>query len=123
MLRLSWAALAAFFIFGASVSWGRTYYPVPSTPDISVTASATAVFRWDRVPGTTVDYVYIKNDCSATLWFDLRGGTDAAARRYPIRLGQNQTFEGPFVVHAIGVSPANSGTACTFTLQGGVRRD
>lgn len=82
-----------------------------STPNLAVTASATAEYEF---PGGPLRYIYLKNDCGKTLWFDL-GGLD----RYALRLASAQTFEGYFRVNSIKVSPDNTGTACTFTAIGG----
>lgn len=82
-----------------------------SSADLAVTATATANFR---IPGGTVRWIFIKNDCAKPLYFNL-GNLDL----YPIKLLQNQSFSGNFRVNSIGVSPDNTGTACTFTAVGG----
>ncbi|MEK9751622.1 MAG: hypothetical protein VW338_00200 [Rhodospirillaceae bacterium] len=82
-----------------------------TTPDLAVTASASAAYA---IPGGTVRWIYLKNDCAKPLWFDLEGRD-----LYPLKLLQNQAFEGYFRVNSIKVSPDNTGTACTFTAVGG----
>lgn len=82
-----------------------------SSADLAVTATATAMYR---IPGGAVRWIFIKNDCAKPLYFNF-GNLDV----YPIKLLQNQSFSGNFRVNSIGVSPDNTGTACTFTAVGG----
>jgi len=112
------AALAALSVgsAGAQQTFNELYTSIPTTPDIAVTASATTeVF----VPGGVATWVAVKNDCSRTLYFDLRGAPNTVTgRAYGLRLGSLESYSGPFRVHSIGVSPASGDTtACTFTLQ------
>lgn len=90
------------------------FQTIGSTRDISVTASATADFP---VPGGRANWIWIKNDCSDDLYFDLHG-TDrvADAFEYPLRLKQAEAIELEMRVAAIGVSPAAGAGACTFTV-------
>lgn len=81
-----------------------------TTPDMPVTATVTVNYR---IPGGTVRFILIKNDCAKSLYFDLNG-----SGVYSVRLLQNQSFAGNFRVNTIGVSPDNTGTACTFTAVG-----
>lgn len=116
--------LAVLFalLFSTFAVQAQTLTPVPSTPDISVTASATAEVVWTGTRGY-VDWVYIKNDCpDGALYFDLRGVRDAAARHYPLRLSPAEAFSANMRVGNIVVSPdtANANT-CTFTLMGAVK--
>lgn len=120
MKRIFAVLVAVFLSFPAMAQQGL--FAVPSTPSIAVTATATADFVWTNVTGGYVDWVYIKNDCSAALWFDFRSKRDAVARQYPLKLAQNQEFQAYMRVYTLGVSPANSGTACTFTLLGAQQR-
>jgi hypothetical protein len=94
---------------------------IPTTPNLAVTASTTVSYTFDAVFGGMVDWVYIKNDCASPLWFDFRDARDSSARRYPLRLNQDQDFQAFVRLHTLYVSPANAGTACTFTLLGGER--
>lgn len=82
-----------------------------STPDLAVTATATANFT---LPGGAIRWIFLKNDCAKPLYFDLDG-----LDRYPLKLLQNQSFSGNFRVNSVRVSPDNTGTACTFTAIGG----
>ena len=84
---------------------------VPSTPDIAVTASATADFP---IQGGRVTWLYLKNDCSDVLYFDLRGARDA--NPYPLRLGSAEMFTAEIGVYSVGVSPSAGAGACTFTV-------
>lgn len=117
---LGMAAVAAVLVSGGGVEAQDTVYrAIPSTPDLTVTQSATKDFRLER----TAKWVYIKNDCATALYFDLADvGLDRTGqRRHALRLGQNQVFEGSFVFRTFEVSPG-AGTAaagCTFTLYPG----
>lgn len=82
-----------------------------STPNLAVTATATAEYKFTD---GALRYIYLKNDCTKTLWFDLNG-----LDLYTLRLASSQSFEGYFRVNSIKVSPDNTGTACTFTAIGG----
>ena len=76
---MKWAVvLFAVLLFALPVR-ADTLFPVPSTPDISVSTTATTevVFTGSR---GYVDWIYLKNDCPAgALYFDLRDVRDAAA--------------------------------------------
>lgn len=116
---MKWAVvLFAVLLFALPVR-ADPLFPVPSTPDISVSTTATTevVFTGSR---GYVDWIYLKNDCPAgALYFDLRDVRDAAARRYPLRLSPSETFEASMRVYSVTASPdtANANT-CTFTLMG-----
>lgn len=116
------AAIFAILVTAAPAMAQQGLYPVPSTPSIAVTATATADFVWTNVVGGYVDWVYVKNDCSAALWFDFRSRRDATARQYPLKLAQNQEFQAYLRVYSVGVSPANTATTCAFTLMGAQQR-
>lgn len=104
--------LVAALLFPVSVS-AQSLIAQPSTPDISVSATASA----DIVPGTGPwDWVYLKNDCSTDLYFNLNPRSKSATD-YPLRLKAGEVFSGFFRLFTLGVS--NDGAAgCTFTLQG-----
>ena len=82
-----------------------------TTPNLAVTASATAEYD---IPGGPVRFIYLKNDCNKALWFSLSG-----LEIYSLKLATAETFQGYFRVNTIKVSPDNTGTACTFTAIGG----
>lgn len=114
LLAIPLLAVTAFGLVGAARAADVSYLPGKTTPDISVSGSTSANVAWDGGP---VDYVYIKNDCSTAMYFSLRDKAGAAGATFPIRLAQNQTFEGPFRVNQVAVSPgATAGSTCTFTL-------
>ena len=109
------AFLLAFLPFAA---FGQVLYiPVPSTPDLSVSGTATAEYTV-RTKGrnASVRWFSLKNDCSTTLYFAIspnaRGATD-----YPLRLGPGEAFTMEGRLHSIGASNDGSST-CTFTFQG-----
>jgi hypothetical protein len=122
--------LVVTVIFLAATAKSETYFPVPATPDLAVSGSATADFEFDKASGAFVHWIYIQNDCVEDLYFDL-GGTKipsaAPGRDYPLLLSgrtatqDSQTFEGPFRLYSLGVSNAGA-TACTFTIQAGEKR-
>lgn len=108
------ALLAPLLIPGMARAQGASEYLMNmalSSADLAVTATTTANFR---IPGGQVRWIWIKNDCAKPLYFNF-GNLDL----YPIKLLQNQSFAGNFRVNSIGVSPDNTGTACTFTAVGG----
>ena len=76
--------LVALLIF---ISYGRaeTYLPMPSTPDISITGTATTEYIFDRTLGPA-DWVGIKNDCKYPIWFTLTPGKYSDDRQFNIRL-------------------------------------
>lgn len=94
----------------------EVYRTLPSTPDIAVTGTATATYP---VQGGPASWVFIQNDCSDDLYFDLSPKVVADANSYPLRLAQDQQFSGAFHLGAVGVSPASGNSACTFTVQFG----
>ena len=113
--------LLALLILSAP-AYGQRWQMVPSTPDISVSATSTldVVFTEYRNNKTIggVDWVSIKNDCADTLYFALRPPhTSKSATDYPLRLGPGESFSVEAFVASIGASNDNS-SACTFTLQG-----
>jgi len=116
MLRFLLILVSALAISGPVRA--QSFIPVPSTPDLAVTATATADFAWTGVSGGKVDWIYLKNDCAKPIWFGFRGERDGLARQYPLKLLQNQTFSGPLAVYSVGASPDNTGTACTFSMMG-----
>lgn len=120
--KARWGILALFAlaVILPLAARAEIFIPVPSTPDISIAASTSAEIWFPKVTGGRVNWIYIKNDCATTLYFDLRGdrlsqvetGTD-----FPLRLEATESFTGTLQVYAVGVS--NDGAAaCTFTLQG-----
>ncbi len=91
------------------------FQTVPSTRDISVTSAATHNFPG---PGGNAAWVSIKNDCSDTIYFDLRSIRDADALEYPIRLGTGESFTMETRVAAVGASveAALGDASCTVTI-------
>tara|TARA_Y100000310_G_scaffold87396_3_gene84221 strand:- start:3016 stop:3402 length:387 start_codon:yes stop_codon:yes gene_type:complete len=92
--------------------------PVKSTPDQTVSATATTevIFK------TRVEYIAIKNECASDLYFDL-GGYDfsesnpTTPNAYSVRLASSEAFSGYWRVLTLGVSPASGNTAaCTFSV-------
>ena len=113
--------IGAYLVAAPLAVWAMTaegFQTVPSTPDIAVTGSATTHVG---VPGGPANYVFVKNDCASTLYFDLNppAGGLGDGNSYPLRLGQNQSFSAEIGVHTLGVSPAAGASACTFTVQFG----
>ena len=106
--------LLAAFIAAFSLPAQAQMIQLPTTPDLAVTASATADFSLK--PRQFTDWIYIKNDCAKDLWFDFRGAREGVGRDYPLKLSQNQTFQAFIKLNSLGVSPDNTGTACTFTF-------
>lgn len=93
------------------------YLPVPSTPDLLVSATSTSEYSV-RTSGrnSAVRWFSLKNDCQTTLYFAIapnaRGATD-----YPLRLGPGEAFTMEGRLHSVGAS--NDGSSpCTFTFQG-----
>ena len=86
-----------------------------STPDISVSSTATATIP---APDGTAEWVSIKNDCADALYFDLRQGRDDSANRFPLRLELGETFTAAIRLNAVSVSAESSASGtCTFTIQ------
>jgi hypothetical protein len=109
-------ALAFLFIAGPALAQTATpLFPMASTPNIALSGSASVSVT---VPAGPARFVYIKNDCSTDLFFDLRGRRDASANIFPLRLKTNQEFSANMQVFTVAASNPN-GTACTFTLQFG----
>lgn len=94
-------------------AFAQGYLPLTTTPDISISATATADFA---IPGRAyADWFAIKNDCTSDLYFAPRN-IDKSALDYPLRLGAGESFSAPFRIYSLGVS--NDGaSACTFTFQ------
>ena len=111
-------SVAAWFWFGTARATDFLQV-IPSTNDLTVTASATARFP---IPGKRANWVWIRNDCATDLYFDLNpkvADSSGLATEYPIRLAQDQIFSGYLQVASIGVSPASGTVSCTFSLQAG----
>lgn len=101
-------------------AYNPLYQSVPVTPDLAVTASATAGYAFSGGP---IRWISIKNDCASTIYFDLRGnyvGTKPTAS-YGMRLNSGETFTMPVQLYTLGVSPASGSppAACTFSVQAG----
>ena len=96
------------------------FQPLPSTPGLSVTATATSSVvvpnGQNGGPGQA-RYVAIKNDCASALHFDLNFINNSTTQHYPIRLGASESFSAPMSVTSVAASPASgNSTSCTFTL-------
>lgn len=119
---LATAALVAY----VAISRADTYLPLPSTPDISITGTATTEYIFDLVTGGA-DHIAIKNDCQYPIWFSLTPGRYPDSRQFNLRLdgtldaAQNvsragQSWSGAFRSHSIAAS-GDGANNCTFTLQ------
>lgn len=128
---------AILFVLGliallAFPSYGRaeTYYSMPSTPDISITGTATTEYLFDITGGGSygpADWVGIKNDCNHPIWFSLQPGKSTDAQQFNLKLEgtqsttmdvsrAGQSFSGPFRTYSIAAS-GDGANNCTFTLQ------
>ena len=121
-LRFGAVLALAFAISAPALAQSNTrpsITPMKSTPDQTVTATATR----DVVFPMMVEYIAIKNECSSDLYFDL-GGYDmsgsaftSSPNAYSLRLGSSEAFSGFWRTRSIGVSPASGNTtSCTFTI-------
>lgn len=115
-----WLGLCSLGLASALWAWPAKseqviYQTVPSTPDIPVTAGATSVWN---VPGGRASFVWIKNDCTGDLYFDLNPKANGDVS-HPIRLKTGEEFRGSFNIGAVGVTPGTFTGACTFTVQFG----
>ena len=115
------AALLLAAILIANTAWSQNapplYSALPSTPDISVSATATADYRISNL-NAPARWIYLKNDCDiGRLHFDLRGARDGNSNNYSIALSPGESFSGAFKVYSVGVSPDSTAIGtCTFTL-------
>lgn len=96
------------------------FQPVPSTPNLSVTATATTSVvvpsAQNGGPGSA-RYVAIKNDCASPLFFDLNFLNTSGTQHYPIRLNGGESFSAPFNINTVSASPGSgNAVTCTFTL-------
>lgn len=94
------------------------FQPVPSTPNISVTATATTgvvVPAGQNGSAGQAKFVAIKNDCGSPLHFDLNYIPTSGTQHYPIRLNGGESFSAPFQISTVAASPA-SGNAVTCTI-------
>ena len=107
--------LTILAILYAGAIQAQTLQTVPSTPDIAVTATATMEVTFNHIQGPA-RFVAIKNDCSDTLYFDLRRAPDGNTNNYPLRLGSGESFNIHMNIYTVGASPAAGNSACTFTL-------
>lgn len=105
MKVLLMTVLVAVFSFSA-----HAQQAMPSTPDISISGSATADVAFQG----KASYVYVKNDCASDVYFNFGGKNHGSS--HPLRLKQGEVFEGAVVARGMGVSSSTSATACTFTL-------
>ena len=109
------AFLAILLLAAPAYAQGTSYLIRNSTPDISVTSTATIeVFRQSGGPASTFA---IKNDCSDTLYFAVNNGGWTVSD-YFLRLEANESFSGrAFRLYTLMASPDSTGSAtCTFTL-------
>jgi len=89
----------------------------PSTPDMSVTGTATAHFNIIGHLGVAAQWFAIKNDCTQPLYFDLRDQRDGAAVQRGLKLKAGESFSMRAQLNALVASPdSDGGAACTFTL-------
>ena len=130
------ALLLAGLLWASGVSAQTTHYvSVPTTPDLSVTAAATAEFLFEKTinPAKRVHWIAVRNDCLFDIYIGLRGslerGTTYAAKskQFPIRLSglstnqvsrESQSFSGPFIVSSVVVSNSSMTSNCKFQLIG-----
>jgi ABC-type Fe3+-hydroxamate transport system substrate-binding protein len=108
--------LAACGSLPAFAQTATPLFPLPSTPNIAIGNTATLAVV---VPQGPARYVFVRNDCTQDLIFDLRGARDAAANLFPLRLKTNQEFATNMQVMVVAASAGNAASSCTFTLQFG----
>ncbi|KKL84519.1 hypothetical protein LCGC14_1963850 [marine sediment metagenome] len=115
--RMAVIAVIGIIIALVWISSGRaqTYLPLPSTPDISITGTATAEYIFDLVFGRA-DHIAIKNDCQFPIWFALRPGRNPDAIQFNLLLNSGEAWSGPFRSFSIAAS-GDGANNCTFTLQ------
>ena len=106
-----WRTLLLAGVLSCASLWAHAepYQTLPSTPDLSIATNTTDDVRW----AGKATWIYVRNDCASPIYFSLNGAHRDAV--YPLRLNQNQAFEGPIVSTSLGVSSGSSGT-CTYTL-------
>lgn len=96
------------------------FQPVPATPNLSVTATATTsvvVPSAQNGGAGSAKFVAIKNDCASPVFFDLNFINTSGTQHYPIRLNGGESFSAPFNVSTVAASPASANAVtCTFTL-------
>lgn len=117
--------LALALCFGVKPVYAQTaynplYQSVPVTPDLAVTASATADYAFSGGP---IRWISIVNDCASALYFDLRGGKYTGTKpttSFALRLSPGMAYTMPVQMYSLGVSPASgNASTCTFTVQAG----
>jgi len=88
--------------------------PLPSTPDLTISGDSTSVVA---VPYGRADWVFIQNNCSDDIAFDLNPRADGSvgATSYPLRLPQDGQFQARVRIHSLGAS-ATVSTACSYTV-------
>ncbi len=111
-LKIGFWAVACAAVFTSPLWAAQLYRAMPSTGDISVTANATSAIGLGR----GVRWIYIKNDCASDIYLDLRGGSKTDLGVYALRLKGGEVFQAQIGPRTIGVSPADSGAACTLTI-------
>lgn len=112
-----WLSLCALGLLAAVYSWpanAQVLSPLPSTPDLTISGDSTSVVA---VPFGRADWVFIQNNCSNDIAFDLnpRADGDVSATSYPLRLPQDGQFQARIRIHSLGAS-AIASTACTYTV-------
>lgn len=106
-----WLVVVGWLVFGVSRVWAQQMLDtIPSTPDISLANKATAEVAFQK----GVTWIYIKNDCAAPVYFDLKA--QRTKNSYPLRLNQGEAFSGFFPVNTLGVSPGAGASSCTITV-------
>ncbi len=93
------------------------FAPLSSTQDISVTDSGSTTIA---IPGRQAGYIFLQNDCSGDVLFDLRGERDATttSQRWPLRLATDQQFSAEMTLFGAVSATLSGETAgpCTITV-------
>ena len=107
-------AISLFLWISVAQAQTSVYTLMTSTPDITVTGTATLSVFDSR--GGPARWISIKNDCGDTLYFALnRSGS--GANDYALRLEGNESFTAPVFIRRIFASPDSTDqSSCTFTL-------
>ncbi len=99
----------ALFIYGISLAHAE-FEPMTSTPDILLGDSSTS----DHVLSHRARWIYLKNDCTQDVYFDLRGRPQTS--NYPLRLKSGESFTARMFLKTVGASPGAGASGCTITI-------
>ncbi len=106
--------VALLMLVAAPVFARDSLQAIPTTPDLSIGASASGTFLFQ----SRADWIHIRNNCSSTVYFMLNPASADlfVANDFYLRLASNEVFEGDFVVRSVGASNSSNSAACTFTV-------